>query len=300
MSQNTKSYLGIDKLYYALVTDSSDAYVPGTPEVLAPVGAITNAPAANNKVQFFDNIPMESLNSVGPSKLSIEIQGLPLSLQAILLGNAFDVTNGLLMENGTPPPYVAVGFRALKTDGTYRYYWFLKGTFAPPSEDLATKTDTPDPKTIKLEYTAIRTTRQFVQTVSLTDSSKFVQADDSDIVVDPAAWFAAVRVPTMGSPAALTATPSPVDGATGAATTVPISITFSNALAAHAELGVTLTRVDTGAVIAVTRSLNAGRTVLTLAHAALTSAKQYFITISGVKDVYGQTLADVVYDFTIA
>ena len=300
-AQNTKSYLGLDSLYYALVTqDDADAYVTDTPAVLASVAAITNAPAANNKIQFFDNIPMESLNSVGPSKLTMEVQGVPLALQAILLGNTYDAVNGLLMENGAPPPYIAIGFRALKTDGTYRYYWFLKGTFAPPSEDIATKTDTPDPKTIKLEFNAIRTTHQFAQTGSLTDSCKFVQADDSDLAIVKADWYAAVKTPVVGAIPAFTVTPAPVDGAIGAATTVSITLTFSNALKANAELGVMLTRVDTGAVISVTRSLDAARKVLTLAHSALVSGKQYFITLSGVKDIYGQALTDDVYDFTIA
>ena len=37
------------------------------------------------------------------------------------------------------PPYVAVGFRAKKTGGKYRYVWLLKAKFKVPSEKYETK-----------------------------------------------------------------------------------------------------------------------------------------------------------------
>lgn len=40
---------------------------------------------------------------------------------------------------GQQPPYVAVGFRAKKTGGKYRYVWLLKAKFKVPSEKYETK-----------------------------------------------------------------------------------------------------------------------------------------------------------------
>ncbi len=298
---NYKSVVGLDNIYYALVSqDDASAYAAGAPTYLAPAMTIGIEPAVNTKTQYADNKPFDVMTSEGESKLPVEITGLPLDVLAVLLGKVYDFALGRMFDGGGVAPYVALGFRAKKSDGKYRYYWFLKGTFAPPKEEVASQTDSPDPKSTKLDFTAIKTTYEFPLTGSITDSVKRVMGDTADTVFDASTWFNAVQVPSVGAPSALTCTPSPADAATGQTTTVAITLTFNNAIRAGAELGVTLTRVDTGAVIAVTRSLNAARKVLTLTHAALTATKQYFITVSGVVDIYGQALADVVYDFTIA
>lgn len=295
-----KSYLGLDKLYWALITDTSSAYTPDAPAVLAPVAAVAIDPTTNNKTQFFDNIPMESINSEGPSKLSLEIQGITLQTKAALLGKIYDASNGMMFDSGAPAPYVAVGFRAKLTDSGYRYYWFLKGNFAEPKDELVTQTDTPDPKTTKLEFNAIRTTYQFAQSISLTDSCKYVKADTSNPAFTGAAtWFNSVKVPVVGAPSALTCSPVPTDGAGTVALASDITLTFNNALRANAENGITLVRADTAAVVAVARTIDAERKVVILNPTSnLVSGKVYHVIVPGVVDIYGQSLADVVYDFT--
>jgi hypothetical protein len=176
----------------------------------------------------------------------------------------------------------------------------LKGRFSPPSEEFASESDTPDPKGLKLTFTAIRTTYEFAQAGGVTDSAKLVKGDSEDAAFSGATWFDAVQVPTATTPSALTCTPSPTDGATAQATSVAITLTFNNALAGGKESGIGLLRSDTLAAIAVTRSIDAARKVVTLSHSALTAAKTYMITVNGVVDVYGQSLADVVYDFATA
>ena len=121
MTNNYKSVLGVDMLYYATVTDSSSAYTPGTPAYLAPLATISFKPKASTKTQYFDNIAMDSLFSEGESEGEIEIQGLPLDVKAALLGKTWDSANGRMYDDGgVVPPYFAVGFRALKSDGTYK------------------------------------------------------------------------------------------------------------------------------------------------------------------------------------
>lgn len=298
---NYKSYMGLDKLYYAPITqDDSSNYLAGTPALLAPIASVQIDPTTSMKTQFYDNRAADVLTAEGENKLALRVQGLPMQLKAYLLGKVYDAVKGQMFGGGGIPPYVAIGFRALKTDGTYHYWWFLKGRFSTPKDDISTKTDQADAKDIPLEFTAIKTNYEFAQTGSINDSSDRVEGDDADVAVVPATWFGAVQLPTAGSAGAFTCTPSPTDGATGQATTVPITLTFSNALAVDAEKGVTLTRVDTAAIITVTRSLSTDRKTLTLTHAALVATKQYFITVPNVRDIYGQSLTDVVYDFTIA
>lgn len=301
MTDNYKSILGADNLYYAIVTqDDGDAYAAEAPVYLAPLANIAVKPKVGTKIQYFDNIPMESLFSEGESEAEIEIQGLPLDRKAELLGKTFDAVNQRMYDDGGIPPYVALGYRALKSDGTYKYYWYLKCQFATPDDEAATKTDTPDPKSIKLMVKALYTTYLFDVDGSNDRSVKKVEIDTAISGADVTTWFDDVQIPSPSADPSFTLTPAPADGAVSQSVNVAITLTFSNPLRGGAENGIALLRSDTQAAISVTRSINAARTVVTLAHSALTAAKTYLITVNGVRDIYGQTLADVVYDFTTA
>lgn len=300
MTLNYKSVVGVDNVYYALISqDDASAYAAGTPAYLAPVMNISLAPAVNSKTQYADNQPFDTMVSEGETKLDVEVTGIPLETLATLLGRVFDGTNDRLFDNGGTPPDVALGFRSKKSDGEYRYYWFLKGKFSSPTEEVATQADTPDPKSTKLSFTAIRTIYQF-DLGDINDSVKRVVGDTADAGFSETGWFDSVQVPSAGSPSALTCAPSPADGATSQAVSVAITLTFNNALTGGAEYGIGLLREDTEAPISVTRSIDAARKVVTLAHSNLTAAKKYLITVNGVRDVFGQTLADAVYDFETA
>lgn len=294
---NQKSFVGVDNIYYALVTtDNASAYAAGTPAYLAPAMTISQKPKTSSKTQYADNQPFDAMSSEGETTIDVEITGLPLDTLAVLLGRVYDVATGRLFDNGGTPPDIALGFRAKKRGGDYRYYWFLKGNFMSPAEDQATETDSPDPKSTKLQFTAIRTIHQFALDGSITDSVKRVIGETSDANFDETGWFGSVQVPSYGAPASLTATPSPADGATGVAVASAITITFSNALAASVENGIILTTAA-GVVKACTRTINAARTVVTLTPTTnLTGGTTYLVAVPGIVDVYGQTLT-AVYDF---
>ena len=65
--------------------------------------------------------------------------------------------NGVLIsasENDGAP--VAVGFRARKANGTYRYFWLYRVKFAVPSTNLTTKGDSIEFSTPTIEGTVTR------------------------------------------------------------------------------------------------------------------------------------------------
>jgi phi13 family phage major tail protein len=289
---------GVDKLYYALVSqDDADAYAAGTPVPLAPIKVAAQTPATNQKTEYYDNRPMFSLSAEGETKIKLEIAHLPLADEAAILGKVYDAVNESIYDGEATPPYIALGYRALNHDGTYTMFWYFKGTFVPFPEEANSKTNSPDPKGLTLEYTAVQTNKEFAIASGITKAQKRRKSRKQ---ADLATWFDAVQIPEYSAPSALTCAPSPVDGAAAQAASVAITLTFNNPLMADAERGIGLLRDDTGAAIAVTRSLNAARTVVTLAHSVLTAAKTYYITVNGVKDIYGQSLADAVYDFATA
>lgn len=301
MTDNFKSILGVDNLYYAVVSqDDSSAYTVGTPAYLAPLAMIAIKPKVGRKTQYFDNIPMDSLFTEGESEADIEIQGLPLDRKAELLGKVWDAVNGRMYDDGGIPPYIALGFRAMKSDGSYKYYWYLKCQFATPDDEAGTKTDTPDPKPTKLKLTALYTIHLFDVDGVNTASVKKVEGDTSIAAFSSTGWFSSVQIPAPGTPSALTCTPSPADAATNINVASNITLTFNNALAGGAENGIILT-TDAGVVKACARTIDAARKVVTLDPTTnMAGSTKYLVVVPGVTDIYGQSLADAVYDFTTA
>jgi len=295
-----KSVVGLRDLYIALVTqDDADAYAAGATQAFAPAVSASHKPTRNSKTQYAEDGPFDILISEGETKVDLEVTAIPLSMLALVLGREFDAATGRMFDNGGVPPDVALSFRSVKSNGKYKYFQYLKGKFSGPDEEQATKGDTPEPKTTKIGFTAIKTTHEFVLD-GVTAAVKSVVGDEDATDFDGSTWFDAVQVPVAGTPDALTCTPSPVDGASAQSVTVAITLTFSNPLAGNVENGVSLVRVDTAAPITLTRTFNAARTVLTLGHPSLTAAKTYHIVLAGIVDMYGQTLVDTVYDFATA
>jgi phi13 family phage major tail protein len=296
-----KSTLGLRDLYYALVTqDDASAYAADTPAYMAPLINANAAPASNSKTQYADDGPYDVMTAEGETKIDLETSGIPVAILAVLLGKTYDASTGRMFDNGGTPPDVALSFRSVKSNGSYRYYQYLKGKFSAPGEEQATKTDTPDPKTAKITFTAVKTVHQFTLPGSITDGVKRVWGDQDTTGFSGTTWFSAVQVPVIGSPGSFTVTPSPADAATGVVVSVDITLTFSNALAAHSEDGIILTTAA-GVPKACARTLNAARTVVTLNPTTdMAGTTDYLVIVPGVVDIYGQTLADTVVNFTTA
>lgn len=294
-----KSSIGLDDLYYAEVTqDDTDAYVADTPAYLAPVAELSVEPAVNQVTQFADDGPYDTISSVGETTMNMRITGLPPEIAALITGNIFDSTTGRIYEYDGTPPYMALSFRSLKSNGSYRYYQYLKGRFSLPKDEFATKTDTPDPKTVELVYTAVRT----IYAHDLGDieaSTKRVWGDEDTENFDGSTWYDQVQVPSIGSPSALALSSStPVDEATGIAITTNISLVFNNTLATNAEYGCVLLD-DAYAPVACTKSISADRKTVTLnPDASLENSTVYTVSI-GVVDIYGQGLDDEITFTTV-
>lgn len=140
--------IGLRDVYYALLTADP---VDGVATYEAPVrmvGAISANinPNTSTATLFADDGPSDSAATLGEISLELNMADIDLKTQAVLLGHTYE--NGILKKKGSDvPPWVAIGFRTLKSNGKYRYYWLNKGKFAVPQDDLATKGDTIEFKT---------------------------------------------------------------------------------------------------------------------------------------------------------
>ena len=134
--------IGLDKLYYAPITlDNDGAETYGTPVQLAKAISAELSVELNEAVLYADDGQAESVKEFKNGSLSLNVDELAPIHVAALLGAEID-ENGVLISRGEDNPnYVAIGFRARKANGKYRYFWLYKVQFAVPGTSLATKGD---------------------------------------------------------------------------------------------------------------------------------------------------------------
>ena len=286
-----KSVVGIDQLYIAKITqDDAAGYVTDTPVWLAPAADLKQTPVSNAETQYADNQAYDTMSSVGETDIVATITNLPAERYAEITGQKFDTTTGRVYERESTPSYYAFGFRSKKSNGKYRYYWFMKVKFSVPAEEASTQTDTPDFKTRELNIKAIKPVHQWDLGGSITDSVKRVWGDEDTTNFSATGWFSLVQVPVVVAPSALALSSSdPADGAAAVAVTKTITLTFNNALPADAIANVVVVKADGGAV-ACTNSLDATSKIMTVNPDASLDAASTYIVAYGVTDIYGQTL----------
>ena len=195
MSGNTyvDEFRGTDELYIAevLVDDnevgSGHGYITGTPELLAPVAEISRTVATASETKYYNNGPALTINAEGADTVNINVPALPLAVLAHITGKKIDASTGGLMDGESTPPYMALGYRLGLTDGTYRYVWRLKGTFAVPAETSQTKDAGTDSQGQQLVFTGINTIHKFTKAVDAQGNAMTQKAwvcDERDMKAD--------------------------------------------------------------------------------------------------------------------
>jgi len=296
-----KSKIGLDSLYVAEVTqDDSSAYVADTPEYLAPAGEASQEPTSSFDIQYADDQPYDVSTSEGETKVNLTVTGMPLAMLAKITGRVFDSTSGRMYDNGGVAPYMALSFRSMKSNGSYRYYQFLKGKFDMPKEEVATKADAPDPKTMQLVFTAIRTVHKF-DLGTVTDSVKRIIGDSDTTNFSGTVWFNAVQTPDVASVSALALSSSnPADTSIDVAISVNPTLTFNNALVNTAIYNIGLFDPSDGSVVPAAITLDSSKKIVTINPTSdLSNLTAYLITYA-VMDIYGQYLTGAVNFTTIA
>lgn len=154
--------IGCDNLVYAIMTteDTPDA-APVYSEVKAAPGVISINinPNASVSTLFADDGPMDTATTLGNIDVAINKAELTAENKADLLGHEIDANGGVAYADSDVPPWVAIGFRTLKSNGKYRYVWLYKGKFTDPEDNNETKadsinfqTDTINGQFVKLNY----------------------------------------------------------------------------------------------------------------------------------------------------
>lgn len=136
--------IGCDNLVYCLMKTEDTATVLPVYDTVKPAPGVMHVninPNGSQETLFADDGPMEVASTLG--KIDVEIQKNQLTSEnkADLLGHELDEHGGVIYADNDVPPFVAIAFRTLKSNGKYRYVWLYKGKFNEPEDQNETKGD---------------------------------------------------------------------------------------------------------------------------------------------------------------
>ena len=149
--------IGLDKLYYAKITeDENGNETYATPVQLAKAMNADLSVELAEATLYADDGAAEIVKEFKNGTLSLGVDDVGASVASDLTGATIDA-NGVVVstsEDGGDP--VAVGFRAKKSHGKYKYYWLYRVKFGIPATNLATKGDSITFSTPTIEGTILR------------------------------------------------------------------------------------------------------------------------------------------------
>jgi phi13 family phage major tail protein len=149
--------IGLDKLYYATITDDENGEeIYGTPTQLAKAISAELSVELAEVTLYADDGAAEIVKEFKNGTISLGVDDIGSTTAAALTGVTVDKNNVMVSnsEDGGDP--VAVGFRAKKSNGKYKYYWLYRVKFGIPATNLATKGDSITFSTPTIEGTVLR------------------------------------------------------------------------------------------------------------------------------------------------
>ena len=149
--------IGLDKLYYAPITEgTSGDETYGTPIQLAKAISAELSIELNEATLFADDGQAEAVKEFKSGTISLGVDDIGSAVAAALVGATVDANGVLISRSEDSAPYVAIGFRAKKANGKYKYFWLYRVLFGVPAASLATKGDSITFSTPTIEGTIFR------------------------------------------------------------------------------------------------------------------------------------------------
>ena len=149
--------IGLDKLYYAKITeDESGEENYGTPTSLEKAMTVDLSVELAEATLYADDGAAEVVKEFKSGTLTLGIDDIGVQAAQDLTGAKIDTNKVLIStsEDGGAP--VAIGFRAKKANGKYRYFWLYKVKFGIPATNLTTKGESITFSTPTIEGTVLR------------------------------------------------------------------------------------------------------------------------------------------------
>lgn len=187
--------IGLRDVHYAVLkTDTKEGATYEAPVLLTGAIAANVNPNTNSATLFADDGPYDSATTLGEIELELNMADIPARHAAAMLGHTYK--NGVLIKKASDqPPYLAIGYRSLKSNGAYRYTWLYKGKFTDGEQANNTKGDS-------IEYQTPTITGAFVKRdfddmwQAEVDSDDTALGEGTQIITN---WFTAVYEPAAQS-----------------------------------------------------------------------------------------------------
>lgn len=149
--------IGLDKPYYSVITENaSGEETYATPVVLAKAISAGITVEMNEADLAADDGIAESVKEFKKGTLTLNVDDIGASVAAALTGVTVDSHNVIISASEDNAPVVAIGFRARKSNGKYRYFWLYRVKFGIPATNLTTKGDSITFNTPTIEGTIMR------------------------------------------------------------------------------------------------------------------------------------------------
>ena len=192
------STIGLDRLVYARITEDADGNeIYGIPKTLAKAMDADLSIEVAEATLYADDGEAEHISEFQSGKLTLGVNDIGRVAACELTGASVD-DNGVLIsgaEDNAEP--VAVGFRARRSKGTYRYFWLYRVLFKVPSTSLETKGDNISFKTPSIEGVVYRRHRLDVRGKHPW-KAEVTEGDGSVSPSTIAGWYSAVYEPNYG------------------------------------------------------------------------------------------------------
>jgi phi13 family phage major tail protein len=132
--------IGLDRLFYAKINeDENGIETYDTPKILAKAMTAELSVELIEAILYADDGASEIVKEFNSGTLTLGIDDIGSIAAQDLTGSKIDSNNVVVSrsEDGGNP--VAVGFRAKKANGKYRYFWLYRVIFSIPTTNLTTK-----------------------------------------------------------------------------------------------------------------------------------------------------------------
>lgn len=178
--------IGLRDLYRAPIT-TSEAGVEtyGAPVRMAKAISAELSVEVAEAVLYADDGADEVVKEFVSGEITLNVNDLLPADLAELLGQEQDDDNVVYGSENDEAPYFAIGFRAKKAGGTYKYIWLYKVKFAIPDENYTTKGDS-------IEFTTPEIVGKFIKRPDGLWKAEHV-AEPTNTAA--ASWFTEVREP---------------------------------------------------------------------------------------------------------
>jgi phi13 family phage major tail protein len=179
--------VGLDNIVVAPLTkDDNTGVTYGAPVKILHAVDAKITPSQDTQNVFSDDSVEEIITVFSSVDVEFTISELANANYKLLLGKSTN-SQGVVMDSASDiAPYFAMGFRAKKSNGSYRHIWLYKGKFSLIDEAFQTQADKADFQTQAIKGT-------FVKRINDGKWRARVDSDDAGIGASViSGWFGAV------------------------------------------------------------------------------------------------------------